>query len=41
MVSAGMPELMETDDITYLRDQMCLDKSDKEACMLHALPPFN
>eukprot|EP01006_Ploeotia_vitrea_P036247 TRINITY_DN66000_c6_g18_i1.p1 TRINITY_DN66000_c6_g18~~TRINITY_DN66000_c6_g18_i1.p1 ORF type:complete len:1249 (-),score=825.13 TRINITY_DN66000_c6_g18_i1:300-4046(-) len=31
MVSAGMPELMVAEDVHYLRDKLCLDKSDKDA----------
>ncbi|MES1909718.1 MAG: hypothetical protein MHM6MM_002418 [Cercozoa sp. M6MM] len=31
MVPAGMPELQRCQDIAYLRDRLCLDKSDDEA----------
>ncbi len=30
MVSAGMPELMNTTDILYLRDQLMLHLNDKD-----------
>lgn len=31
MCSAGMPELMEREDVHYLRDMMCLDYTEKQA----------
>lgn len=31
MVSAGMPELMDREDVLYLRDMLCLDATDKQA----------
>jgi len=31
MVSAGMPELMDRADVSYLRDMLCLDCTDKQA----------
>jgi len=31
MTAAGMPELMEREDVRYLRDMLCLDYTDKEA----------
>jgi hypothetical protein len=31
MVSAGMPELMDREDVYYLRDMLCLDATDKQA----------
>lgn len=31
MCSAGMPELMDRDDVGYLRDMLCLDYTDRQA----------
>lgn len=31
MLSAGMPELQDIEDIVYLKDQLSLDLSDQEA----------
>lgn len=31
MCSAGMPELVDRDDILYLRDMLCLELSDRDA----------
>lgn len=31
MCSAGMPELMDREDILYLRDMLCLDLNDRQA----------
>jgi len=31
MLSTGIPELKSTEDIYYLRDALCLDKSEEEA----------
>ena len=34
MVSAKMPELMKKEDILYLKDMLCLDKTEEEAAQL-------
>ena len=31
MLSTGIPELKSTEDIYYLRDALCLDKTEQEA----------
>jgi len=31
MVSAGMPELLSEDDISYMKEQLCLGLNDEQA----------
>ncbi len=40
MVSAGMPELLDPSDITYVRDRLLLHQDDREVLRITSVSRF-